>query len=154
MIRTIYLEDEQATLRVAENFQQKLLPGLLICLTGTLGAGKTCFVRGCLRAGGHTGAVKSPTFTIVEEYKLDEIPIYHMDLYRLGDPEELEYLGIRDYLAPGAICFIEWPERGSGVLPVPDITVTLTMEGDGREIELKGISQRGKDIIATMDLSK
>jgi tRNA threonylcarbamoyladenosine biosynthesis protein TsaE len=153
VIRTIYLEDEQATLRVAGNFQQKLLPGLLICLTGTLGAGKTCFVRGCLRAGGYTGAVKSPTFTIVEEYRLDEINIFHMDLYRLSEPLELEYLGIRDYLAPDAICFIEWPERGTGVLPLPDIVVRFTMEASGRRLELEGISQRGQLIIASMDLN-
>ena len=99
------LEDEDATLQFAGRFFCHVPPGCLVFLHGNLGAGKTTFVRGCLRSAGHTGTVKSPTFTLVEEYSLNDRTLFHFDLYRLSDPEELEWMGIRDYLrAARAAC--------------------------------------------------
>jgi tRNA threonylcarbamoyladenosine biosynthesis protein TsaE len=108
----------------------------LVFLNGELGAGKTTLVRGILRAAGFKGAVKSPTFTIVEEYLIGERKILHFDLYLLTDPEELEWIGIHDYMAQDCVCFIEWSELGKGFLPEPDLILNLTIEKQGRIAQL------------------
>ena len=94
-----------------------------VYLAGELGTGKTTLVRGFLRAAGVTGTIRSPTFTLVEEYRVGAATVGHYDLYRLSDPEELEFLGLRDHLAADALLFFEWPERGAGVLPRPDLDI-------------------------------
>lgn len=128
--------------------------GLIVYLQGELGTGKTTLVRGFLRGLGHEGSVRSPTYTLVEPYRAGGLDVYHFDLYRLGDPEELEYLGIRDYLAPGAIWLVEWPERGPGVLPRPDLVVSLAHHPAGRQVELGAASVRGEKVLAELDLDK
>ncbi|MDO9104027.1 MAG: tRNA (adenosine(37)-N6)-threonylcarbamoyltransferase complex ATPase subunit type 1 TsaE [Methylovulum sp.] len=123
----------------------RLLPATgLIFLHGDLGAGKTTLVRAYLRAGGFTGTVKSPTYTLVEEYTLDGRKICHFDLYRLTDPEELEWIGIRDYFTEGCVCFIEWPERGLGFLPESDVSISLAVEGAGRSLTISGLDDEKK----------
>ncbi len=118
-----------------------LLPSkCLVFLHGDLGAGKTTLVRGFLRAAGFSGAVKSPTYTLVEEYTLGDRKIVHFDLYRLAEPEELEWIGINDYFDQECVCFIEWPDKGKGFLPEPDAIITLKPEADGRLLELEIIS--------------
>lgn len=112
----------------------------LVFLQGDLGSGKTTLVRGYLRAAGYAGTVKSPTYNIVEEYTLAGNKIYHFDLYRLNDPEELEYLGISDYFKQDSVCFIEWPDKGEGFLPKPDAVITLSVEGNGRVADIQQIS--------------
>lgn len=124
----------------------------LIFLEGDLGAGKTTLVRGFLQGKGHQGHVKSPTYTLIEPYELLGEPCYHLDLYRLGDPEELEYLGLREMLQEQAVLLVEWPERGEGWLPAPDLEIRLSYsdDGDSRNVVLVPGTSIGKEIISKL----
>ena len=124
----------------------------LIFLEGDLGAGKTTLSRGIIRGLGHVGAVKSPTFTLVEPYEIGPIRAFHFDLYRLVDPEELEYLGIRDYFEDDVLCLIEWPQRGAGFLPKPDLTITIGSHAEGRSLTLSPGGSRGETWCAALAL--
>jgi len=126
--------------------------GLLVFLQGELGAGKTTLVRGLLRALGYAGPVKSPTYTLVESYRLRGLAVHHLDLYRLGDAEELEWLGIRELLAGDALCLIEWPERGAGVLPQADLLLLLDYQGQGRRVHLEALTSRGVEVRQCLNL--
>ncbi len=120
--------------------------GGVIYLLGELGAGKTTLTRGFMRAFGYLGAVKSPTYTLVEPYEFACCNIYHFDLYRLSAAEEVSYLGTDDYFSPENLCLIEWAERGSGVIPQPDITIHLKSAGSGREMQCQASTARGEEI--------
>jgi len=130
------IKDEQAMLAVGMALAAQLKPGMLIFLNGDLGAGKTTLVRGILRGLGHSGAVKSPTYNIVEPYEINGTAVFHFDLYRLHDPEELEYMGVRDYINDNAICFIEWPDRGEGLLPAADLQIHIKIHQNERDIKI------------------
>ena len=140
----LFLKDEAATVKAGTQLAVALNTGAVIYLEGDLGAGKTTFTRGVLRACGYQGSVKSPTYTLCEPYELrDGLQLCHFDLYRLSNPEELEFLGIRDYVASNAILFIEWPNRGEGWLPPADLSVSLSESGEGRELTMVALTARG-----------
>ena len=122
-----------------------------IHLSGDLGAGKTTLARGFLRACGVTGPVRSPTYTLVEVYETPAVSIVHLDLYRLLDPAELEPLGLRDWARPGYVWLIEWPERGQGHLPLPDLSVTLTGGINGHGINFAATSALGKTWLSAVE---
>ena len=127
-----------------------LSPGCLIYLQGDLGTGKTTLVRGLLRGLGHHGGVKSPTYTLVEPYRIGRLRIFHLDLYRLADPEELEWIGFRDLLDGEGICLVEWPERGAGDLPAPDLLIELDYSGKGRRLCFTPGGDCGRSIIRAL----
>jgi tRNA threonylcarbamoyladenosine biosynthesis protein TsaE len=132
---------------VALNEKRSAAQSLLIALSGDLGAGKTTISRGILNGLGHSGSVKSPTYTLVEPYELPLGRICHFDFYRLIDPEELEYMGFRDYLVEASLCLIEWPERGQGFLPNADIEIGIIQTEQGRTVNLKAGTDLGNKII-------
>jgi tRNA threonylcarbamoyladenosine biosynthesis protein TsaE len=118
----------------------------IVFLHGDLGMGKTTLCRGVLNGLGHSGRVKSPTYTLVEPYELADYTVYHFDLYRLAEPEELEFMGIRDYLDQQALSIIEWPEKGAGILPESDLELNFEMAGTGRLVRWHGNTEYGKSI--------
>lgn len=122
----------------------------LIFLEGDLGAGKTTLVRGFLQQRGHRGKVKSPTYTLIEPYELPSGNVYHLDLYRLGDPEELEYLGLREMLQEQSVMLVEWAERGEGWLPAPDLVIELLYHAGGtaRRARIRPFSDEGEKIVS------
>lgn len=148
---TIEVADEAATLALGARIAELTQGRGVIYLHGDLGAGKTTLSRGILRGLGHTGAVKSPTFTLVEPYEIGDVRAFHFDLYRLVDPEELEFLGIRDYFEGDALCLIEWPERGAGVLPKPDLDITISPQASGRSLLLQAHGEQGRNWCAALN---
>lgn len=131
-----YLNTEKETEQFGAELFTTLPLNCLVFLQGDLGAGKTTMVRGFLRAAGYEGPVKSPTYTLVEEYTLGDRKIFHFDLYRVVDPEELEWVGIREYFDQECICFIEWPDKGIGFLPEADRVISLEAHQTGRILNM------------------
>ncbi|NOT89422.1 MAG: tRNA (adenosine(37)-N6)-threonylcarbamoyltransferase complex ATPase subunit type 1 TsaE [Lysobacter sp.] len=137
----LHLQDAEATERLARSLAQTAPTPAVVHLQGDLGAGKSTLARGWLRALGVTGAIRSPTYTLVERYPLPTGEGLHLDLYRIGDGAELEFLGLDDVDA--ALWLVEWPERGGDSLPVADLRISLAIDGDGRRCELSPMTSRG-----------
>jgi tRNA threonylcarbamoyladenosine biosynthesis protein TsaE len=150
MTDTIFLPDEKATVAFGKTLAKACKGKGLITLSGNLGTGKTTLSRGIIQAFGHTGAVKSPTYTLVEPYELGDIRIYHFDLYRLEDPEELEFIGLWDYLNEDALVLLEWPERAGSLLPPADMALHLMVRDTGRDMDWKANTPRGEQIIGKL----
>ena len=144
---SVELADEPASCAFAQLLARAPITGCYIALSGPLGAGKTTLVRAMLRALGVEGPVRSPTYTLLEPYETSLGPLVHLDLYRLGDPEELEYLGIRDCFDANGICVVEWPERGEAGLPTPDIAIAIAFHGNGRRLALEAGTATGEAIL-------
>jgi len=142
----LFIENDASMRQFGARLANACPANCVIYLVGELGAGKSTLARGFLKALGHEGAVKSPTYTLVEPYELADGNVYHLDLYRLSDPEELEFLGLRDWLAGDAILLAEWPQRGKGVMPGPDLTITISYNGEGRDMLLEHSSDIGEKI--------
>lgn len=151
----VQLDNEETQVAFGEALGHVLQGRGLVYLEGELGAGKTTLTRGILRAYGYQGAVKSPTYTLVEPYELEAQRIYHLDLYRLSDPEELEFIGGRDVLADDALSIVEWPSRGEGWLPSPDLRIVLEIvafevAAQGRLASLRAGSEQGRHMLARL----
>ena len=159
---SVFLADEDATVAFGQTLAKFCPSGLNIYLYGDLGAGKTTLVRGLIQSFLPGAKVKSPTYTLVEDYDVatsKQNPnalnhIYHFDLYRLGDPEELEYLGGRDYFSGDAVCLVEWPQRGEGWLAEPDLEIMLKYQLDGRTIDLIPHSEKGTLLVQQLTAIK
>lgn len=146
------MPDEDATLRLgralAGDDAGLALRGQVLHLRGDLGAGKTTLVRGLLRALGHAGRVKSPTYTLVEPYSLSKLYFYHFDFYRFKDQAEWLNSGFREHFNPGSLCVVEWPERAGAMLPPPDLEIELRYRGAAREASLVSPGMRGEAWLA------
>ena len=121
-----------------------------VFISGSLGAGKTTLCRGLLHAMGHTGAVKSPTFTLVEPYEIQGVEVSHFDLYRLSDPGELDYIGIEEYFSGKGLCLVEWPEKAAGNLPQHDLDISIDVLGEKRNISIQAMSLDGETICESL----
>jgi tRNA threonylcarbamoyladenosine biosynthesis protein TsaE len=137
------LPDEDATRRLGASLAPTLRPGLVIFLEGDLGTGKTTLVRALIRALGHQGPVKSPTYSLVEVYVISSLYLYHFDFYRFESPEEFLDAGFDEYFNDNAICLVEWPERAQGCLPPPDLRLRLQHAGPGRLLEAVANTPQG-----------
>jgi tRNA threonylcarbamoyladenosine biosynthesis protein TsaE len=140
----IKLPDPGATEALGRAVAAGALAGRVLHLRGDLGAGKTTLVRGLLRALGHAGRVKSPTYTLVEPYELSSLHFYHFDFYRLKNRAEWEHAGFRDYFNAHSMCVVEWPERAAGLLAPPDLEIALSFDGDGRRAQVQAHSEPGR----------
>lgn len=150
MERTWVLEDEAAQLDFGARLARALPGPLCVYLRGPLGAGKTTLVRGALRALGHAGPVRSPTYTLLETYALAGGEVCHLDLYRLGSAEELEDIGARELFDGRHLCFVEWPERGAGWLPQADLDIDIELAGTGRRLNARAHGAAGERTLDAM----
>ncbi len=147
-----FLADEAATIAFGQEMLEALpddLAGWTLLLTGELGAGKSTFARALIKAAGHTGAVPSPTYTLVEPYDVPRGHIYHVDLYRVSSEDELRYLGWNEL--DNGCRLVEWPDRAPGLTSQADLSLVLSYEGDGRSVEVIPLSDRAKKVSVTLN---
>ena len=144
------LVDEGATLALGAEVAPILHPGLVIFLSGDLGSGKTTLARGILRGLGYQGKVRSPTYNLVELYKISRLYFYHFDFYRFKDPIEWEEAGFREYFNADSICLVEWPEKAGGRLPAPDVRIQMQVSGSGRDITISAESEAGSKCLTQL----
>ena len=148
--RVLLIHDESQMRGLGASLIAACEHGGVITLKGELGTGKTTLVRGALEAAGVAGAIRSPTYTLVEYYPLGRFAVAHFDLYRLADPEELEYLGYRDYLQPQVLCFIEWPQRAGDYLHAVDLQIDIEYDPRGRRVSLSPHTDWGRELVSTL----
>ena len=141
---TRFLATEADTLALGGAIAPCLRGGMVIHLSGELGAGKTTLARGILRALGYSGRVKSPSFALVEPYKLSKLYLYHFDFYRFTDPKELEEAGFREFFSQETVCLVEWPENAIDLLPTADLAIRIATAGSGRRVEIDGGTEAGR----------
>ncbi|WP_228720677.1 tRNA (adenosine(37)-N6)-threonylcarbamoyltransferase complex ATPase subunit type 1 TsaE [Nitrogeniibacter mangrovi] len=139
-----HLKDEADTLAMGAKLAPALASGLVIYLEGDLGAGKTTLVRGLLRALGHAGSVKSPTYTLIEPYVVSRLNLYHFDFYRFTSAEEYLDAGLDEYFANHGVCLVEWPDKAAPYVAPPDVVIRLTVTGDGRDIAIRPETELGR----------
>ena len=148
---TTFLPDESATLALGAALAEVLAPGLTVYLRGELGVGKTTLARGILRALGHQGPVKSPTYTLVEVYELSRLHLHHYDFYRFHDPREWIDAGFRESFNGRTVSLVEWPEKAAGWLPLADVEIVLESHGEGRNAALTSNSLQGQKMLALLE---
>lgn len=151
MKKTFFLVDEQATAELASQLAKLCQQATVIYLEGDLGAGKTTFSRGFIQGLGHQGRVKSPTYTLVEPYEIRPWRIFHFDLYRLGDPQELEFMGIREYFEADCLCLIEWPDKGAGHLASADLHISIEFIEDSRSLSIQANNHYGQKLLSKLN---
>ena len=144
------LADAEATEQLGAQLASAVTPAV-VYLHGDLGAGKTTLVRGLIHALGYDGKVRSPTYTLVEPYACKPCTVFHLDLYRLADAEELEWLGLRDMLEEPSLLLIEWPERGGGLLPAADLTIDIQYSGSGRLARVEPSTVAGEQLLRGLE---
>jgi tRNA threonylcarbamoyladenosine biosynthesis protein TsaE len=146
--RSCFLADESQQVALAREVAKYLGSSFIMLLKGDLGVGKTTFARGFIQASGFEGVVKSPTYTLVEPYPIsNDRMCYHFDLYRLADPEELEFTGARDYFNENDVCLVEWPEKAEGFLPPADWICEFSHHDEGRDLVISAMSDKGKRLM-------
>ena len=141
---TRFLAAPEDTLALGTTLAPSLTPGMVVYLSGELGSGKTTLARGILRGLGHAGKVKSPSFALLELYKLSRLYLYHFDFYRFTDARELGEAGFREYFSPDAVCLVEWPEKAAGALPAADVSIGIKVAGSGRQVEIDAGTETGR----------
>lgn len=150
---TVQLRRERDTVAAGTALAPSLHAGLVIHLTGDLGAGKTTFVRGVLRALGHAEKVKSPTYTLIEPYTVSRLHLYHFDFYRFKSPEEFLDAGLDEYFAGNGVCLVEWPDKAAPYAPAPDVDIHLAVDGIGRRLTVHARTEGGRTCMIGMKAS-